>query len=67
LFLPLHAVVNDVVEDLKTEASRKPVSLDSALAEVLVEWRGRAPYSGDGEAAYTQVLMPTKRWHKDAW
>jgi integrase len=41
------AIVDGVVGDMKTEASRKPLALDSALAEVLVDWRGRTPYSGD--------------------
>lgn len=43
----VRAIVNGVVGDMKTEASRKPVPLDSALAEVLVTWRGRTPYDQD--------------------
>ena len=39
------AIVDGVVGDMKTEASRKPLALDSALAEVLVDRRGRAPYN----------------------
>jgi len=38
------AIVDGVVGDMKTEASRKPLALDSALAEVLVDWRGRTAW-----------------------
>lgn len=41
------AIVDGVIGDMKTEASRKPLALDSALAEVLVEWRGRTPNARD--------------------
>jgi integrase len=39
------AVVDGFVGDMKTEASRKPIPLDSALAEVLLDWRGRSAYN----------------------
>jgi len=41
------AIVDGVLGDMNTEASRKPVPLDSALADVLLNWRGRAPYHRD--------------------
>ena len=41
------AIVDGVLGDMKTEASRKPVPLDPALAEVLLDWRSRAPYHRD--------------------
>ena len=41
------AIVDGVVGDMKTEASRKRVPLDSGLAEVLLDWRARAPYNRD--------------------
>ncbi|MFZ0135528.1 MAG: hypothetical protein WAK89_00590 [Candidatus Sulfotelmatobacter sp.] len=41
------AIVDGVVGDINTEASRKPVPLDSALAEVLLDWRARTPYNRD--------------------
>jgi hypothetical protein len=37
------AIVDGVAGDMKTEASRKPVPLDSLLAEVLLDWRARTP------------------------
>ena len=40
-------IVDGVVGDINTEASRKPVPLDSALAEVLLDWRARTPYNRD--------------------
>ena len=43
----IRAIVDGVVGDMKTEASRKPLALDSALAEVLVAWRGQTPYNRD--------------------
>jgi integrase len=41
------AIVDGVVGDMKTEASRNPIPLDSALAEVLRNWRSRSPYNRD--------------------
>lgn|SRR5579864_2112533 len=38
------AIVDGVVGGMKTEASRKPIPLPSALAEVLMDWRSRSPY-----------------------
>lgn len=43
----VRAIVDGVIGDMKTEASRKPVPLDSALAEVLQNWRRRTPYRCD--------------------
>src|SRR5262249_18996863 len=37
-------VVDGVVGTMKTEASRKPIPLDSGLAEVLLDWQGRSEY-----------------------
>jgi len=39
------AIVDQVVGDMKTEASRKPIPLDSRLAEVLLDWRARSAYN----------------------
>ena len=41
------AIVDGVVGELKTEASRKPVPLDPALAEVLLNWRDHTLYNCD--------------------
>lgn len=39
------AIVHQVIGELKTEASRKPIPLDSALAEALQDWRSRTPFN----------------------
>jgi integrase len=46
---PRRAIVDQVVGNLKTEASGKAVPLDSALANVLLDWRGRCPYNQDAD------------------
>ena len=38
------SVVKQKITRCKTEASRKPIPLDPALAEVLLNWRLQAPY-----------------------
>jgi integrase len=60
----VRAIVNGVVGDMKTEASRKPVPLDSALAEVLVEWRGRTPYNQDEDWVFAS---PEKLGRQPYW
>jgi integrase len=44
---PCRAIVDQVVGNLKTEASGKAVPMDPALASVLLDWRGRCPYNQD--------------------
>jgi len=39
------AIVDGEIGDMKTEVSRKPLALDSALAVVLGNWRARTPYN----------------------
>jgi integrase len=39
------AIVCQHIGELKTETSRKPVPLDSALSGALLDWRGRCPYN----------------------
>jgi integrase len=60
----IRAIVNGVVGDMKTEASRKPVPLDSALAEVLLDWRGRAPYNQDEDWVFAS---PEKLGQQPYW
>ena len=60
----VRAIVNGVVGDMKTEASRKPVPLDSALAGVLVEWRGRTPYNQDEDWVFAS---PEKLGRQPYW
>ena len=38
-------IVDQVVGNLKTEASQKAIPMDSALASAMLDWRGRCPYN----------------------
>jgi integrase len=58
------AIVDGVVGEMKTEASRKPLALDSALAEVLVAWRGRTPYNRDEDWVFAS---PEKLGQQPYW
>src|SRR5664279_363520 len=44
---PSRAIVEQVIGPIKTEASDKPVPMDTALANVLMEWRGKCPFNQD--------------------
>jgi integrase len=46
---PCRAIVDQVVGNLKTEASGKAVPMDPALASVLLDWRGHCPYNQDAD------------------
>jgi integrase len=46
---PCRAIVDQVIGPLKTDASDKPLPMDTALADVLMEWRGKCPYNQDGD------------------
>jgi integrase len=58
------AIVDGVVGGMKTEASRKPVPLDSALAEVLLDWRARTPYNRDDDWLFAS---PEKLGRQPYW
>jgi integrase len=64
-------VVRQHVGEMKTEASRKPVPLDSQLAEVLITWRSVCPYNRDSDYIFaspdkqgTQPYWPTAGMEK---
>ena len=38
-------IVCQHIGTLKTETSQKPIAMDSALADALLDWRGRCPYN----------------------
>ena len=42
-------VVHQVVGEMKTEASRKPVSMEDELARLLASWKKQADYNGPGD------------------
>ncbi len=46
---PCRAVVHQVVGQMKTEASGKPLPMDGALASALLNWRGRCPYNQNAD------------------
>ena len=54
---PCRAIVDQVVGNLKTEASGKAVPMDAALAEVLLDWRGRCPYNQDADYIFGSPEM----------
>jgi integrase len=50
-------VVDGFVGPMKTEASRKPIPLDSGLAEVLLDRRGRSEYAGPDDWLFASPRM----------
>ena len=60
----VRAIVDGLVGDMKTEASRKPVPLDSALAKVLSDWRSRTTYNRDEDWVFAS---PEKLGHQPYW
>jgi len=57
-------IVRQHVGQMKTEASRKPVPLDSGLADVLLNWRGRWPYNKDADYIFAS---PDKNGSQPYW
>jgi integrase len=57
-------IVRQHTGPMKTEASRKPIPLDSGLAEVLTSWRGRAPYNQDTDYVFGS---PDKNGSQPYW
>jgi integrase len=50
------SVVHQVVGECKTEASQKPVPLDSFLAQELLTWRSRCPYNQNDDWVFASPL-----------
>lgn len=55
------AVVRQVVGELKTEASKKPVPLQPALAELLLDWRARSAYPNQHDWVFASPQMGGKQ------
>ena len=58
--LELHvrrSVVHQVIGRCKTEASAKPVPLDSFMAHDLLSWQRKTPYSGTEDWVFGSVTM----------
>jgi len=50
------SVVDQVIGNCKTEASQKPVPLDSFLAQELLTWRSRCPYNQGDDWVFASPL-----------
>jgi integrase len=57
-------IVRQNIGQMKTEASRKPVPLDTGLADVLLNWRGRCPYNQDADYIFAS---PDKNGSQPYW
>ncbi len=66
------SIVGQVIGEMKTEASRKPVPLEPDLAAILLDWKGRTAYSRPEDWVFaspemdgTQPYWPDSllRWH----
>lgn len=54
---PNPGVVHQVVGELKTEASQKPIPLDSELARALLEWRYLSPFNQQADWIFASLEM----------
>jgi integrase len=50
-------VVRQVIGGLKTEASKKPVSVEPALADLLLDWKGQSAYIGQDDWVWASPVM----------
>jgi integrase len=57
-------IVRQRIGTMKTEASRKPLPLDTGLAIVLANWRGRCPYNQDADYIFGS---PDKQGKQPYW
>ena len=58
------SVVKQKITRCKTEASRKPIPLDPALAEALLNWRRQAPYPRGSDWVFAS---PHKKGRQPYW
>jgi integrase len=57
-------VVRQVVGGLKTEASKKPVSMEPALSELLLDWKSQSAYNGQDDWVFAS---PVKHGKQPLW
>jgi integrase len=50
-------IVRQVIGEMKTEASRRPLPMDSSLADVLILWRGTCPYNQEQDYIFGSPQM----------
>lgn len=55
------AVVHQIIGEMKTEASRKPVPLDADLANELFAWRQTSPYNQSSDWVFASPEMRGKQ------
>jgi integrase len=60
----VRAIVDQVLGDLKTEASRKPMPMDEALSSVLLQWRAVCPFNQDADYLFGS---PEKKGRQPYW
>lgn len=58
------SVVSQVLGTMKTEASRKPLPLDSGIAAVLLDWRSRTPFNQSDDWLFAS---PNMRGQQPYW
>jgi integrase len=58
------SIWHQIVGDCKTEASAKPVPLDSYMAEDLLRWRRKSPYAMDDDWVFAS---PAKKGKQPYW
>jgi len=58
------AIVCQHVGPLKTEASQKPVPMDTGLSALLLDWRGRCPYNQESDYVFGS---PEKNGEQPLW
>ena len=54
-------IVRQHIGQMKTEASRKPVPMESALANVLTNWRGQCAYNQAEDYIFASIEMDGKQ------
>ena len=61
---PTRAIVDQVIGNLKTEASGKALPMDDALAGALIDWRSRCPYNQEADFLFGS---PDKKGLQPYW
>jgi integrase len=57
----MRSIVKQHIGDVKTEASKKQIPLDSDLVAELLAWRKETPYAGDGDYVFARLKMKGKQ------
>jgi integrase len=57
----VRSVVDQAINDCKTEASRKPVLMDEYISQVLIAWRRESVYTAPGDWVWASPQMQGKQ------